>query len=131
MKNDYNISFFKPGEKNMSYEGRQIYLCPKGHLNQFDVYNDCTIIDDECIDEKKKPEKCVCDICGEELTYYGPVDDTNIAPFYKKLIMKGSNKKEYNKEQDKLVITIVPDIYKIVRGGKDEWFNFDTGEKVE
>ncbi len=112
----------------MSYNGRSIYICPKGHLNTFDCYDDFSF---DSNDINQNPQVHHCEVCNQDLKYIGQVDDTNgtaSARFYKRLIMKGSRKKEYHPVTDKMTITIVPDIYDIGYGNGKEWFNFDTGE---
>lgn len=116
----------------MSYEGRIICICPKGHLNEFD-YQDYYMDSSDLNPNEEIYDIHKCEICNQDLKFVGQVDDTNgesSARFYKKLIMKGSRKKEYHPVTDKMTITIVPDIYEIEYGDGEEWFNFDTGEKL-
>lgn len=58
----FRASGYGEGEVGMSYEGFQEYLCPKGHYNVRDAYSD------DCE---------ACPDCGEPITYYHPVDQTN------------------------------------------------------
>ena len=117
----------------MSYEGRSIHICPKGHLNELDCYDDFSF--DPTDDSTETGQRIRrCNICGADLKYIGQVDDTNgeaSARFYKKIVMKGSHKKEYDPITDKVTITCVPDICEIGYGNGEEWFNFDTGKKLD
>ena len=109
----------------MSYEGREIYICPKGHLSEIDCY------DDYDFDEAQKKNH-VCVFCGKPVEHIGGVDDTNgeaVARFYKKVIRKSEFTNNYDPETDTVTICHKPEICEIVRGGENEWFNFDTGEK--
>ena len=119
----------------MSYEGREVYICPKGHVNIHNCYDDWDWEDYYNIDGEKtspKEEKQhKCYFCGEILSHVGRVDDTNgeaVSNFYKKVIRKCEINQSYDAETDTLTMTHKPEICEIVRGGRGEFFNFDTGE---
>lgn len=111
----------------MSYEGREVYICPHGHVHQINAVVYYYDMPDE--------DNIKCPFCSEVMKQVGDVDDTNgeaAAPFYLKTIREekidiqciGSGK---NAER---IIHVKPGIYEVVTGEKGEWFNFDTGEKL-
>ena len=116
----------------MSYEGREIFICPQGHIYEADCYQFGYSGFDPEDDER---DKIVCHVCGEKMKFIGNVDDTNgdsTARFYKKKITPyESIKKEYNPETGTLTLITRPGRYEIIYGEDNEWFNYDTGEKYE
>ena len=116
----------------MSYEGREIFICPHGHIYEADCYEFGYSGFDPEDDERNNVS---CHICGSKMEFVGNVDDTNgdsTARFYKEKITPYELiKKEYDPNTGTLTNIIKPGTYKIVYGDKNEWFNYDSGEKLD
>lgn len=112
----------------MSYEGRECFICPNGHIVTHDCY-DTMYYDENGLETKPQ----TCPYCKTQMEEVGAIDDTNgeaLCMF--KLIELTSRLYETTKiELDNFttVTTVVnrPGTYQAIRDGLCR--NFDTGEE--
>ena len=122
------LTFYLKRKCVMSYEGRECYICPKGHILIGDCY-------DFVHYSETGPEiiKQYCPHCNEKMEWIGGIDDTNGEALYTfKLIEITPELRKTNtiKLDDFTMVTTVvyrPGTYSVV---KDKLCrNFDTGEE--
>jgi len=116
----------------MSYEGREIFLCPNGHLYMADCYE----FGYSGYDNEDGSKNIKCQICKEKMEFIGSVDDTNgdsCARFYRKTVSKYETIEEkYDPETGIMTRIFKPSRYEIIHAKDDNtWYNFDTGEELK